>query len=265
MSVQRQKASVDVQQSSDPRVADLVRTGRVRVALFPPMYTKDPATGEVGGMAMDLARALAAYLGIAAVPVEYPTPGEVVEGLTAGACDIAFLVVDPSRAAVVDFSPPYVERDFTYLVPAASAIRGVADADQPGVRIAVVRTHASEFALSRIVQHAELVRVDVLDAAFDLLRSGKVECMASARQDLRQYAFHLPGARVLQGRYGSSVAAMAVPKGHPGWLAYVSEFVEAAKASGLVQRALDRAGQGSVHVTPQGNPVARSESVIEEK
>jgi polar amino acid transport system substrate-binding protein len=242
MSVQRQKASDDEQQSADSRVADLVRTCRVRVALFPPMYTKDPATGEVGGMAMELARALAAGLGIAVVPVEYPTPGEVVEGLKAGACDVAFLVVDASRAAVVDFSPPYVERDFTYLVPADSAIRNVADADQPGVRIAVVRTHASEFALSRIVQHAELVHTAVLDAAFDLLRSGKVDCVASARQDLGKYATHLPGARVLQGRYGASVAAMAVPKGHPGWLAYISEFVEAAKASGLVQQAIERAG-----------------------
>ena len=131
MSVERQKASVDVQQIADPRVADLVRTGRVRVALFPPMYTKDSATGEVGGMAMELARALAACLGIAVVPVEYSTPGEVVEGLTASACDVAFLVVDPSRASAVDFSPPYVERDFTYLVPADSPIRSIADADQP--------------------------------------------------------------------------------------------------------------------------------------
>jgi polar amino acid transport system substrate-binding protein len=206
------------------------------------MYTKDPATVEVGGMAMERARALAAGLRIAVVPVEYPTPGEVVEGLKAGACDVAFLVVDSSRAAVVDFSPPYVERDFTDLVPADSAIWSVTDADQPGMRIAVVRTHASEFALSRTVQHAELVRTAVLGAAFDLLRSGKVDCVASARQDLGKYATHLPGARVLHGRYGSSVAAMAVPKGHLGWRAYISEFVEAAKAPGLVQRAIERAG-----------------------
>jgi polar amino acid transport system substrate-binding protein len=46
----------------------------------------------------------------------------------------------------------------------------------------------------------------------------------------------------MQGRYGASVAAVAVPKGHPGWLAYISEFVEAAKTSGLVQRAIERAG-----------------------
>ena len=70
MGVPRQNASVNVRQVSGPRVADLVRAGRVRVALVPPMYTKDLATGEVGGMAMELTRALAARLGIAALPVE---------------------------------------------------------------------------------------------------------------------------------------------------------------------------------------------------
>ena len=34
--------------------------------------------------------------------------------------------------------------------------------------------------------------------------------------------------------------AMAVPKGQAGRLAYISEFVEEAKASGLVQRAIER-------------------------
>ncbi|HSF28889.1 MAG TPA: hypothetical protein VLK82_00235 [Candidatus Tectomicrobia bacterium] len=44
-------------QMADPRVEDLVRAGSVRVALFPPMYTQHPVTGEIGGMHLDLARA----------------------------------------------------------------------------------------------------------------------------------------------------------------------------------------------------------------
>jgi Bacterial extracellular solute-binding proteins, family 3 len=108
-------------------------------------------------MRIDLARELAACLGIAVRPIIYQTPAEVVEGLTAGACDIAFLVIDPSHAAVVDFSVPYVERDFTYLVPAGSSIRHVADADRPGVRLAVVRTHVSEHALRGLLKRADVV------------------------------------------------------------------------------------------------------------
>ena len=223
------------QQIPDPRVADLVRTGRVRVAVL---------GGVAPGIAMDLARAFAGRLGIEVLPIEYPTPAAVLESLKAGACDLGFLVIDPARAEVVDFSPPYLERDFTYLVPAGSQIRSVSDADQSGVRIAVVRTHASELALSRTVKQAGLVRAESLETAFDLLRVGNVEAFASARRDLVKYSAQMPGSRVLADRYGASFSAIAVPKGHPGRLAYVTEFIEEAKASGMVQRALERAGQG---------------------
>lgn len=247
-------------QIADLRVADLVRSGSVRVALFPPMYTQNPVTGEIGGMQIDLARALAARLGIEVRPIVYPTPAEVLEGLKAGACDVAFLVIDPYRAGVVDFSSPYVERDFTYLVPPGSSICRVADVDRPGMRIAVVRTHASELALRGLLTQAELVYAEGPDAAFEWLRSGEVDLLASARQDLLQYASQLPGSRVLQDRYGSSSAAIAVPKGHSGWLAYISEFIEEAKASGLVQRAIERADQGSVQGRRRTAPPAYKRS-----
>src|SRR2546425_2368955 len=135
-------AIAGAQSVSDPRVADLVQAGRVRVGLglgTPTVATKDPGTGEVRGPALDLARALASRIGIELVPVEYPRPGAVMEGVRAGAWDLAFLAIDPSRAAEADFSPPYMEVDLSYLVPPGSSIRNVADVDQPGVRIAVPR------------------------------------------------------------------------------------------------------------------------------
>ena len=66
-------AIAEAQQPPDPRVADLVRAGRVRVglALLPTFATKDPVTGELRGVAIDLARALAARLGVELLPVEY--------------------------------------------------------------------------------------------------------------------------------------------------------------------------------------------------
>jgi len=53
----------------------------------------------------------------------------------------------------------------------------------------------------------------------------------------------LPGSRVLADRYGASFSAMAAPKGNAGRLAYVSEFIQQAKASGLVEKLLDRAAR----------------------
>jgi len=74
-------AIAEAQQPPDPRVADLVRAGRVRVglALLPTFATKDPVTGELRGVAIDLARALAARLGGEVLPVEYSGVATVLD------------------------------------------------------------------------------------------------------------------------------------------------------------------------------------------
>ena len=238
---------------SDPRVADIVRAGKLRVALFLPQYTKDPSTGEIRGYGsgtvhVQIAHALAARLGVEVQLLGYPTPPTVVECLKAGACDVGFLGNNPSRAAEVGFAPPLILLPFTYLVPSGSSIRSIADADRPGVRIAAVRNHESTMALSRIMKHAVLVGADIPDAAFDLLRSGQADAWASTQGALLEYFSKLPGSRVLEDFYGANRLTMAVPKDQAGRLAYISEFIEQAKASGLVQRAIERAGQPGIRV-----------------
>jgi len=95
-------------------------------------------------------------------------------------------------------------------------------------------------ALGRIVKHAELVGVELPDSAFDLLRAGHADAFALPREQLLDYSNKLPGSRVLEDSYGVNLVAMAVAKGQAGRLAYINEFIEAAKASGLIQRAIDR-------------------------
>src|SRR5438477_12887317 len=97
-------------QSKDPRVADIVRTGKLRVGIglgSPSGAMKNQATGELRGLAIDLGRALATRMGVDFVAVEYPRPGAILEGVQTNAWDVAFLVVDPERAKEVDFAPPH--------------------------------------------------------------------------------------------------------------------------------------------------------------
>jgi len=238
------------QQAADSRVADLVRAGKVRVALYVPQYTKDPVSGELRGWPIDLVQALGECLGVEGVPVEHDSPSEALASLTAGRADAAIIGIDPSRQAVVEYAPPLIEADFTCLVPAGSSARSIADVDIPGARIAAVRNHASTMALSRMLKHADVVGADMLDPAFELLRHGEADAFASLREVLLDYAQQLPGARVLEQRYGFNRLAFAVPKGQASRLAYLSEFTEHAKASGLVQRAIDRAGWRGAQVAP---------------
>jgi polar amino acid transport system substrate-binding protein len=240
--------------AADSRVADLAKAGKIRVALFLPQFVKG-ANGELQGVgaglvAMELGRVLAARLGIEAEMVGYSSPAKVVECLKAGACDMTLVGIESSRATEVDFSPPVLEFDFTYLVPAGSAIRSVADVDRQGTRVAVVNKHGSTMALARQVKHAELIGADIPDGAFELLRAGKADAFAAPRWVLVDYAVKLPGSRVLDDAYGVNPLGIALQKGLPGRLAYVSEFIEEARASGLIQRAIDRAELKGFRVSP---------------
>ncbi len=248
-------ATVGAQQASDPRIADLVHAGKVRFGTFPPQYTKDAATGELQGPWVEVMRALGAHMGLSVEWIELSNPSQLVECLNGGPCDVGSLGFDPTRADQVGgFTPPFMQVEYTYLVPARSAIRSVADADRPGVRIAVVRNHASTLALGRIVKQAEQVSVDTPEAAFELLRSGRVDAWASVRPALVDYSAQLSGSRVLEDSYGANYPALVVPKGQAARLAYISEFVEEAKASGSVQRAIDRAGQLGYRVAARAKP-----------
>jgi polar amino acid transport system substrate-binding protein len=241
------------QQNSDPRVADLVRNGKLRVGFGLAnrgSAIKDPATGELLGVAADLARALAARIGIALQPVEYPRPGAVLDGAPTNAWDVAFLVIDPARRAVADFSPPYMQSDFTYLVPSGSPIGKVADADQPGIRIGVPRGDAVDLVLSRLLKQAELVRVVNQDAGVELLRTGKTNAYAAPRLVLLGLSAQLPGTHVVEDGFASVSFAGFVPKGNIARLAYVSEFLEDAKSSGLIKKFIDQNDLRGLKVAP---------------
>jgi polar amino acid transport system substrate-binding protein len=244
--------------AADPRIADLVQAKKLRAALFLPQYAQDAGSSEIRGVGtglitIELARTLAAKLGVELQIAGYSSPSKVVACLKAGACDVALMGIEPSRSAEVDFSPAVVQFDYTYLVPTGSPLRSAADVDRPGIRVAVVSKHASTLTLSRLVKNVELVGADIPDSAFEILRAGKADAFASAREALLDYAAKLPGSRVLDDSYGVNNVGMAMQKGHAGRLAYISEFIEEAKASGLVKGAIERAHLPALRVAPRAD------------
>src|SRR5262249_19317286 len=191
------------QQASDPRVADLVQAGKIRIGLFSTQFSKDPASGQLRGVRPDMARALAARVGVQAVLLEHRGPLEVIECLKAGACDVVFLPKEARAAGIGGFSFPFIQSEFTFLVPVGSAIRRASDADKPGIRIAAVRDHASTATLARVIRQAEIVLEGGEEATFELLRTGRVHAFASTRQFLGKISNRLPASQVLADPYGA--------------------------------------------------------------
>lgn len=235
---------------SNLRAAHIVRAGRLRVGLFPSFFYARTAAG-FSGWAIEMARALADGLGVALDPVERASPPDVVACLAAGDCDVAFLGISAERARDVDFTPPWVQAEFTFLVRPGSNIAAIADVDRTGLRVAVVARHAMADALdSKLTRPARLF-AETPDAAFALFQSGAADVLAGIRPGLTRYAARIPGAHVLEDSYGANVIGLAVAKDRPGWHGYVCDFVADSKTNGTAQAAAVRTGAHGLQVVVQ--------------
>lgn len=233
--------------------AELAPTGTLRVAVFtgnPVLGTRDKASGEVSGTTATMGRALAASAGVPARIIEYTAIAKLVEDAKTGEWDIAVVAYDPARRSVVDFAPPHIVVDLTFLVAPGSPIRTVAEADRPGVNIAAARGAATTLFLQREFKQAQVMQAENEPAAFNLIKEGKAQVYAQNRYMLLGLADNFPGARVLDDRFAAAEMSIALPKGRPAALAYVSEFVEQSKKSGTVQRAIETAKLRGVSVAP---------------
>ena len=235
---------------------ELAPTGALRLALLETnrsIATRDPASGELRGPGVDLGRELARRLGVPLEPVGYLAAAQALDALRAGRADATILGIDPARAAEFDFAPPYLLDDMTYIVPAASPIRTAADADRPGVRIAAAPGSVYHLVLQRELRRAELVTLDRAQV-WAALEAGTVHAHAFGRSGLLEDAAQRPGLRVVEGRFGVVELAVMLPRGRPAALAFVSQVVDEAKASGFVQRSVEAAGLRGVQVPPAWVP-----------
>ena len=232
---------------------DLAPTGTLRVGINygnPVLATKDPNSGRLSGVAVDLARELGRRTDLPLELVGFESAGKMVEGLKAAAWDVAFLAVDPGREQEISFTAPYIEIEGAYLVPPGSALRAIADVDHENVRVGVSSKSAYDLFLSRNLKHAELVRESSPEAAFELIVAGKVDALGGVRQHLVAHMKKFPGSRVLEGRFMAIQQALGIPKSRAAGLNYLREFIEDVKASGFVARALEKAGVQGVSIAP---------------
>lgn len=224
-------------------IADLASTGVLRAGInlsnFLLVTGKSPA-GEPEGIAPDMAREVAARLGVPVKYVTFNSPGELADQVHKGVWDIGLIGAEPQRAETIAFTAAYVEIEATYLVPAGSRLNSIADVDLPGVRIAVAGRSAYGLWLDRNIRHAELVRADSLGDATEQFKRGNLEALAGLRPGLLADLDKLPGARILDGKFSSVQQAIGTAKKNAAGASYLNDFVEEAKASGMIARLIER-------------------------
>jgi len=235
-------------------VSELAPTGVLRAAInmgnFLLVTGKSPS-GDPEGVSPDMAREIAARLGVPVKYVPYARPGEIADDAEKGLWDIGLIGAEPQRAAVIAFTAAYCEIEATYLVPAGSPIRNVAEVDQPGKRIAVTARSAYGLWLENNIKKAQLLQFDSADAAIKAFVDQKMDAYAGLRPGLIDVAAKLPGSRILDGQFTAVQQAVGTPKKNAAGFAFLREFVEEAKRSGLVASLIERHGvTGRLSVAP---------------
>jgi polar amino acid transport system substrate-binding protein len=224
-------------------VKDFAPTGTLRVAINlgnSVLAQKDAASGQPRGISVELARELGRRLGLTPKLVTFDAAGKVFEALKSGAWDVAFLAIEPARAAEIAFTAPYVIIEGNYMVPRESPLRAVADVDRDGVRIAVAKGSAYDLYLTRTLKHAQLVRWPTGNEAMAMFVADKLEAAAGVRQPIVEFASRHPNVRVIAGRFMAIEQAMGMPNGRDAAVRYLRDFVEEMKALGFVADALKR-------------------------
>ena len=229
-------------------------TGTLRASINlgnPILANRNPATGEVFGVSVDLARALAQELSVAVELVVFDAAAKSVEAVKAGQADIGFFAVDPLRSDGVRFSAPYVQIEGAYLVRNASALTDNAQVDRAGTSVMVGRGSAYDLFLSRELKAAKILRAPTSPAVVDSFIAENADVAAGVKQQLQADAARLPGLRLLPGRFMVIEQAMGVQANRgEAAQAVLRAFVERAKASGFVAASLQKHGIKGAIVAP---------------
>jgi polar amino acid transport system substrate-binding protein len=234
--------------------AELGSSGKLRAAinLGNPILARLDANGEPRGVSVDLAREAARRIGLPIDLVVFTSAGNVVDAVKARQVDLAFVAIDPVRAADMDYTAPYVIIEGAYLVRNESALQRNEDVDRAGTRVAVGRGSAYDLYLTRELRLATLVRVPTSPVVTDEFLAQKLDVAAGVKQQLEADARRVGAVRLLPGRFMVIEQAMGVPKGRAAAQRWLSDFIEEMKSSGFVAAALARHGiQGAVVAPPR--------------
>lgn len=236
-------------------VAELAPTGTLRAAInmgnFLLVTGKTPS-GDPQGVAPDMAGAIAERLGVPVAYVPYPSPGELVDAAGAGLWDIALVGAEPAREKLLTFTAAYAEIEATYIVPANSPFKTADEVDSSGTRIIVRERAAYGLYLARSIKNAELIVTDTHEEARDRFANEKLDALAGLRSGLLADADKIPGSRVLDGGFTAVQQAVGTLRQNQAGAAFLRDFVEEAKSSGLVASLIERHGVRGLTVAPPG-------------
>jgi polar amino acid transport system substrate-binding protein len=223
----------------------------VYLASNPAQAVRDPASGDVRGVAADLAREIARRAGIPLALNGVESPPAVIEAIKSGAADIGFVAYEATRLGTVAFSQPYMLVRQSFLVLEGSPIRVIADIDRAGQKVAGTQNDSITLCLKRILKRATLAELRNEPAELSkALLARDIDALGANRQRLTTLMRSTPGSRLLPDDLFNVPQNIIVPMDRPAALAGVNALIDEVRASGFIRNAIERGGAIGVDVAP---------------
>jgi ABC-type amino acid transport substrate-binding protein len=150
-------------QQVNSRLFQVTKSHLLKVCTFDGYYAiayRDPQTGQLEGIDVDLAQALARSLDAKLQFVE-TNFGTFIADVQTDKCDVAMfgIGITLKRAQAVEFTHPYLQTGIYAVVRKGGPIKSWADIDKPGVKVAVTLGSYIEPFMRAYLKHATLVPI----------------------------------------------------------------------------------------------------------
>jgi len=142
--------------------------------------------------------------------------------------------------------------DAMYIAAPGREFADAGQIDRPDAKVGVSQGGGSDQILSRALKSAQVVRVaGGVRNAVEALRTGTADVWAANPVTLQAIEEALPGSKIIPGAWLTGRYAVSPPKGRSAAAqSKLAEIVNEAKRTGVVQRAIERAGFKGVRVAP---------------
>ncbi len=229
-------------------------TGRLRATINignPILASRNPQSGAVSGVSVDLAQGWADQLGVPLELIVVETAAASVDRVARDESDIGFFAIDPKRGEGVFFTDPYLLIEGCYLVRNDSPLTANEAVDQPGLRVVVGQGSAYDLYLSRELKAASIERAPSSPAVVEHFLATGADVAAGVKQQIADEAARIGGLGLLPGRFMQIRQAMGCPRSRGEAAAQaLRDYIVRTKAAGTVAASLARHGVQGVSLAP---------------
>ena len=196
---------------------------------------KDPATGDVNGFDVDIAKALAKKIFGDENKLELKSVVSKtrIPMLQQGDIDaiIATMTITPERGKQVLFTDSYFDAGQSLLVKKGSPIKSIKDI-KSGVRVVTVKGSTPAKRIRKMVPGATVLEFDNYQNAFMALKTGKGDVLTTDNVILMGMSRQDPKYVVVGDNFSDEPYGIAVRHGDVEFADYINKFLKEIKSDG---------------------------------